>query len=181
MTRDNANDRCARCDCADATPATGTPDAHALLAELRAQVEALRAERDRARDDARLLGRVLALYAPITRRRLAALLWRSARARRHRDLLAEMRAERDAALRAYRISEDLRVLTQSDLLAAYRIASDHRDALLRGLESMRRDGLDLDDLHTAPVWTGKVMVGGRLVFDLATVAVPEDAPAPEAE
>ena len=142
MTRDNAADRCARCD-------SEAPDAQALLAEARAQVEALRAERDAARDYARILGSVLALYATITRRRMAALLWRSARARKHRDLLA-----------------------------AYHSASDHRDALLRGLQQMRSDGLDIDDLSTAPHWTGKVLVGGRLVFDLATVEA--DAPAPEA-
>lgn len=43
---DTAADRCARCDAHD-----GAPDAQSLLAELRAQVEALRRERDDLRTD----------------------------------------------------------------------------------------------------------------------------------
>lgn len=125
MNADNANDRCARCDC------EGAPDTQALLAELRAQVELVRMERDQARDDARLLGGVLGQYTTVPRSRMAVLLWRSVRGRQ---------------------------------------AQRQRDALLRGLEAMRQDGLDIDDIATAPVWTGKVLAGERVVFDLATDA-----------
>lgn len=128
---DTAADRCARCDC------EGAHDQQALLAELRAQVEELRRERDTAREDARLLGGVLGHYTTIPRSRMAVLLWRSVRGRQ---------------------------------------AQRGRDALLRGLEAMRADGLDIDDLATAPKWTGKVLAGGEVVFD-AAVASAEQAEA----
>lgn len=48
------------------------------------------------------------------------------------------------------------------------------------VSAVRADGLDIDDPATAPTWTGKIHVGGRLVFDLATVGEPEppSEPAP---
>lgn len=46
-------------------------------------------------------------------------------------------------------------------------------ALLRAFVSaLRSDGLDIDDPAASPTWTGKIHVGGRLVFDLATVDEP---------
>lgn len=52
------------------------------------------------------------------------------------------------------------------------------DALHTFVAALRADGLDIDDPDTAPVWTGKIHVDGRLVFDLATVE-PRQQPAPE--
>lgn len=85
-------DRCARCD--------GIPDSQALLAEMRAQVEEARRERDEARDTARLLGEVLGRYTTQRRCRLAALLWRSARSRRLRERLHDAEVAAEQALLA---------------------------------------------------------------------------------
>lgn len=49
-----------------------------------------------------------------------------------------------------------------------------RDRLRACLTKLRADGLDIDDLLAAPVWTGKVLdADGSVLFDLATQPVKE--------
>ena len=66
-----------------------------------------------------------------------------------------------------------------DAVEQWAAADSRCDALRAFVSALRADGLDIDDPTTAPVWTGKIHVEGRLVFDLATVASPpQDPPAP---
>lgn len=68
-----------------------------------------------------------------------------------------------------------------DLLAAHSAALTERDALRAEVErlrtfvdTLRADGLDIDDPVTAPTWTGKIHApDGRLLFDLATARESE--------
>lgn len=136
------------------TENSGAPNPQALLAELRAQVEALRRERDEANDMLSTARSKLQMMVMAH-----AACWEKFMPGRPAAALDNAQAFLDAPRASRFVSLD-----------AFRGVEQHRDALLRGLERMRQDGLDIDDLTTAPTWTGKVLVGERVVFDLAELS-----------